>query len=151
MKLSRYLFVILSLALFSFTCEDDPIVEDNREEIIGAWTVVENSDAYGELSYQVYIAKDPSLTDGLKIENFQDLGNHIIAEARMIDYNITIPEQNLKENIVLKGSGSITTDYSSISLTYQVDEGDGHGFKNFTAELTEYTPPVKKQLLTQTK
>jgi hypothetical protein len=139
MKITKITTILMffALSMFLFSCEGDVAETDAEiiENISTKWTVVET----GGTTYDVTISAG-SGSNEIKIYNFNSYGNSIAAVATVSGLNITIKNQTLNTETVY-GSGTIAGDYSSISLTYSVD--DTGGVENVSASLTKYAAPLK--------
>jgi len=126
------LLMIFALSFFMFSCEGD-IAETDAEiiqNISTKWTVGET----GGAEYDVTISAGTG-TNEIKIANFNDYGPSVYAIATVSGLSITIKPQILDNEDVV-GTGTIASDYTSISLSYSYD--DGTGVKNVTASLSKY-------------
>jgi len=130
----RYRFLLKSaasvvFALFLFnSCElDDGLTSDSIE---GNWLVRETHSEYGETAYDVDIEIDVVDSTKIRIYNFlgldKSLSTDLHAVARLNGLSITIPTQKILDHEV-SGSGTISSDYQSINMSYSDKDGVGDG------------------------
>ena len=121
MKILNCLF-IPALAVFLFSCADEPFVNaDVRTEISKTWTVLEN-DGIQDYTFESVISKN--LTDDTKVDitNFHKMAN--VKATVFADKTISVPDQKLgTSNIWLKNcTGTISATYQSIAWKYTIDD-----------------------------
>jgi hypothetical protein len=141
MKTKLFFITAFVAALMIITsCEVDPLdlfSDDMRDGITGDWNVDEDSQEYGKKSirnfYVATISKHSLDTTKILIRNFYSIQNANI-EASLNGRNLNIPEQT-KNGYIVKGYGTISSDFETIEWAYTVD--DQAGIKdNVTATYT---------------
>lgn len=126
--LSGFAFLIIFMVT---SCEllDDITPGDTNviDEIEGQWKVDEINDLKStktEDNYYVYISPDPNDTTKVLISNFFHLGNNVEASGKVSGSKITLARQSLPGDfIILSGSGTISSNYKTITWSYTVDDG----------------------------
>jgi len=115
----RLLAVVFGVMFALHACGllDEPTTEDVIDNIIGDWKCAENSDNFGDQNYEVVISK--ATETAVNISNF--FGSSITVKAEVVGYNLTIPSQS-KGGYTIEGSGTISSGYSKISLSYSVTD-----------------------------
>ncbi len=94
-------------------------------KIEGDWTCDEQSEIYKATAetYTVTISADPDKASGVIIDNFYGLNS--AAEATVTGMSVIISNQTMEGGFDVSGSGTISSDFETINLTYQVDDGSG--------------------------
>jgi hypothetical protein len=131
MKTKLFFITAFVAALMIITsCEEDPLnlfSDDLRDGITGEWNVDEDSQYYGKKStanfYTVTINKHSTDTNKILIRNFYSIQNANI-EASLDGVSLNIPEQT-KNGYVVKGYGTISSDFETIEWAYTVDDQAG--------------------------
>ena len=120
----KILFTIIALAFFSNSCVDElPDISENKptELLVGTWSVVENSETYGQQNYDVAIYVFDAVDDMVKIYNFYGLGSWSHVLAGVAGHTITIAEQTIEGHKII-GTGTISDDFKTIEFDYNVEE-----------------------------
>jgi hypothetical protein len=121
----RLLFVVISMMLFSASCQKDLLDStDPRDNIVGDWNCSEQGNVFGSMTYPVIITKSVSDTVTVYIDNFYKLGSGIKAYAKMNSMAVSIPSQ-VVDGYTISGSGTIASNYKTISFSYLVNDGSG--------------------------
>jgi hypothetical protein len=113
-----------ALLIFGLTsCETDTIDPNYelRDEYVGDWNCIENSNQSGQSAYKVTIVKDQSDSDFILIQNFHNLSNS--AKVRVFDNTLVIPAQMINATDSVFGDGESSIEYDSFDLDYTVDDG----------------------------
>lgn len=127
--MKRILIIPLAIivALF-YSCEvlDNGKSGTPTERIEGAWSVDENSSLYKSALdiYQVYISLNPKDSTQVFIENFYQIGRDSEVRANVNGNSITIPNQSV-DGFKISGSGLISSNFETINMIYDVDDGSG--------------------------
>lgn len=125
MRLTKYLPLALITATLLVACDPDesnvPVPNDDRDELIGTWTLQENSQQFGTSTYQVNLVKSGS--SDIKIENFYNLGFNNTATIKVDGNDIVIPNQVVSGH-TLSGSGEVVSD-KNINLEFVMNDGSG--------------------------
>ena len=135
-QMNRITFILLAaifIILNSCQKEDDP--NSQNTNIIGSWKVSENSTTYGQQYYYVDISSDTTASNKIIIDNFFGLGLGKSVPATQSGQTLTISNAIIP-GYTFNGTGSISSNYNSISWNYNVD--DGNGPENVTATYTRY-------------
>ncbi len=127
----RKAFILIKVVIFIsliqlISCKPDdttPDTGDIRDKIVSSWKCQENSATYGTQNYYVDITKD-SVAGKILIDNFFNLGLGKSVTASVNGQIITINNQMVEGNL-FNGSGTISSNYNSISWSYTFDEGNG--------------------------
>lgn len=116
----RFISFLLISFLIINSCEPDQ--EDIRDEITGQWTCTETINNNQNVGYKVSIDKSDSDASTIYINNFYDINARIsvTVEGR----NLTIDPQT-GEGFTFSGSGTVSSDYETIELTYTANDGAG--------------------------
>lgn len=129
MKIKAYFLLVFMSSVF-VSCEllDELDTEgDIRDEITGEWTVDEDSELFDKKStesiYTININKDNSDSTVVWATGLYQLSGRV--KLVLDDVNIDIPDQNIGGYAIENGSGSISSNFKSITLYYYVDLGTG--------------------------
>ncbi|MCX6258033.1 MAG: hypothetical protein NTW49_09110 [Bacteroidia bacterium] len=126
MRKTYYLLLIVSLIIIGlFSCAKDTSntsKTDVRTKFEGSWNCSENSTTYGSQHYEVLISLDNVDSTAILVSNFFGIGGSNYAYATINGSVMTFPEQSLTGGYQVYGSGNISSNYSTISLTYYVSE-----------------------------
>lgn len=126
-KAFNFVKVIIFFSLIQLiSCKPDdttPETGDIRDKIVSSWKCQENSATYGTQNYYVDISKD-SVPGKIFIDNFFNLGLGKSVTASVNGQIITINNQMVEGNL-FNGTGTISSNYNSISWSYTFDEGNG--------------------------
>ncbi len=122
--------IITAFIFFLGSCElleDDFDPADTRTKIEGQWLCDEDAAAFKSTmeAYPVYIWLDDFDSTKINIDNIVNLGFEVTASVTMNGQQLTIPDQMLKGDIRINGSGEISSNYKTIDWNYSVDIGDG--------------------------
>jgi hypothetical protein len=114
--------------LFAYSCETIDTLTGSAATIAkleGEWTCDEQSEVFKATAetYAVTLSADADNNSGLIIDNFYGLNTS--AKANVSGMSITIPDQNVEGGFSVSGSGTISSGYGKINLTYTVDDGSG--------------------------
>lgn len=112
------------LALFIASCasdkKDDPQAPspstDARDPYVAYWNVSENSATVGQSTHTVNIVKSTTNSNEVLLNNFSGLS--VSARASVSGNYLTIPYQQLGSLGFASGSGTLSANSSSISMTY---------------------------------
>lgn len=116
---------ILIITIITHSCEEDPFdlfSDDLRDVITGEWVVDEDSEIFRKKDmnrfYNVNITKDPTDSTLIYVDGFYELNGkvRIIMNGR----NLDIPDQVIDGFSVEDGYGSVSIDFESITLYYDV-------------------------------
>lgn len=130
--------LLVSFPFFLTSCILDPV----DQSLEGEWTCTETSDIFlkssmdqkGTSVFPVYIAQDATYDNQYYIDNFYQLGSGYQVEILVsIGNTITIQSQTVN-GIVFSGSGTVSSNYQTIHLTYTADDGGGE-VDQVTAEM----------------
>jgi hypothetical protein len=94
-------------------------------KIEGNWTCDEQSEIYKATleTYTVTISADPDKASGVIIDNFYGLNS--AAKATITGMSVIISNQTMDGGFSVSGSGTISSDFETIHLSYEVDDGSG--------------------------
>lgn len=124
-RILYYSFLLVSLSTFFVACQpdedDDPIVPGS---VSGSWRSQENSVTYGPSNYYVDISIDTANSAIVYIDNFFNMGLGKKKKATVSGNTLTL-SSDIFEGFVFAGSGSIASNYKSISWSYTFDDGNG--------------------------
>jgi|YNPMSStandDraft_1061717.scaffolds.fasta_scaffold00168_31 hypothetical protein len=132
----KSLFILFTLGLFFTACNPDdpePDTGDIRDKLVDSWKCTENSATYGTQNYYVEITKD-NQNGYIIIDNFFNLGLGKSIKAYVSGQTVTINNQTVSGHL-FNGSGTISSNFKSISWQYTFDEGNGQ--ENVTATYTK--------------
>ena len=135
MKTKIYSFLIALPLLFFVGCnpdkDDDPTP---TADISGTWKAQETSSTYGTQNYYVDISKDLTNSSKFNIDNFFNQGTGKVFSCIQNGSNLTLSSIPF-EGFQFSGTGSISTDFKTITWSYTFDEGNGP--ENGTATYTK--------------
>jgi len=124
---SKFFKFFAFIILISFVaCKPDdptPNTGDIRDKLVSSWKCQENSATYGSQNYYVDISKD-TVAGLIIIDNFFNLGLGKAIKANVSGQTITIHNQMIDGNL-FNGSGTVSSNFNSISWSYTFDEGNG--------------------------
>lgn len=137
-KRSFYLLAVLigSFALAMNSCIDDVIDddEDPTEKFVGSWVVSENSQLFGQNTYNVNISINPGNSSEVIIDNFYMEGYGENVKALVVSNSLSIYSQTMCDGTkTVNGSGNYSN--GTISISYTVN--DGADIDNVTATYTQ--------------
>jgi hypothetical protein len=134
--------VVASLVLITLTLASCELAQEltgaaaTVAKIEGEWTCDEQSEIYKATAeiFTVAISADPDNPSGVIIDNFYGLS--VPAKATVSGMGLIISNQTLEGGFSVSGSGTISSDYKEINLSYIVDDGSGTS-DHCTAVLTK--------------
>lgn len=115
--------VILVIGIIFASCKpdkkDDPInpTTDSRDKYIGTWLCHETSQISGNTSYPINISKSTVNSSEIMISRFYDIPSQEV-RASVSDNSIVIPYQQLGTVGFAKGSGTLSSSGTNLSLAY---------------------------------
>lgn len=137
--MKKIIFPLAGLILVLSSCElpEDEVFTSDAERLEGAWQVDETSSVFKSTLdfYQVYIYPDENNESQIYIENFYMIGRDYSVLARLNGNSILIPSQ-VVDGFSISGSGTISSDFETIVMSYAVDDGSGT-VDDATAEYTK--------------
>ncbi len=91
----------------------------------GEWTCDEQSEIFKATAevYTVTLSADADNSSGVIIDNFYGL--NASARANVSGMSLIIPNQDVEGGFSVSGSGTISSNFEKINLTYTVDDGSG--------------------------
>jgi hypothetical protein len=91
----------------------------------GEWTCDEQSEIFKATAevYTVTLSADADNNAGVIIDNFYGL--NASAKANVTGMSLIIPNQNVEGGFSVSGSGTISSNFEKINLSYTVDDGSG--------------------------
>ena len=89
-----------------------------RDAIIGSWVCQENSSLNGTSGFPVKITKNTSVSDGIGLDNFYNIGFGNVTAATTNGSFISIASQTIS-GYNIQGSGSVTSS-TKINISYIV-------------------------------
>jgi hypothetical protein len=126
----RKLFLLAFIVplLFTYSCETIDTLTGSAATVAkleGEWTCDEQSEIFKATSevYTVTLSADADNTSGVIIDNFYGL--NASANANVIGMSLIIPNQNVEGGFSVSGSGTISSNFEKINLSYTVDDGSG--------------------------
>jgi len=119
--------------LIAVSCEELTDLSP-RDNIADIWNCAETGTDNITDNFLVEIVTDNLTSNGIKIYDFNHLGDNIAVKATVSGSSISINEPDV-DGFEIIGSGTITSNYEVINLKYSVD--DGGGKENYTAKLTK--------------
>lgn len=150
MRKKFFPFILIAFlfgALFT-SCENDTADPDAdpRDNFLDTMQCTEYSDpasgGFGEQTYNVFIEKDNLYDDRIKVSNFLNEGASNSVYAVLTGLSLDLPEQTIG-NYTVSGSATVAASYTSVSWTFQAD--DGNGAVSYTADFGP-VPVVSKEL-----
>jgi hypothetical protein len=123
-----FLLALLLPLFFTYSCETIDTLTGAAAtvaKIEGEWTCDEQSEIFKATAevYTVTISADADNTSGVIIDNFYGL--NASAKANVSGMSLIIPNQNVEGGFSVSGSGTISSNFEKINLTYTVDDGSG--------------------------
>jgi hypothetical protein len=123
-----FLLVFLVPLLFTWSCETIDTLTGSAAtvaKIEGEWTCDEKSEVFKATAevYTVTLSADASNSAGVIIDNFYGL--NASAKANVSGMSLIIPNQDVEGGFSVSGSGTISSDFEKINLSYTVDDGSG--------------------------
>jgi hypothetical protein len=133
------LSVVNKILIFCFliavaSCEELSDDLSPRDNIVDTWKCQETDSSNGSDSFLVEIESESLNSNGIRIYNFNHLGDNFAVKATVSNNSISIQNQTV-EGFTISGSGTINSNYERITLNYSVD--DGGGKENYSAVLTK--------------
>lgn len=127
-------FVLTSILLIS--CEETLNTDsdtDTAAQLEGQWKCDETSTFYksapglkaAERIYFVNIFQLGSDSTTIRIDNFYELGENVVASAVVNGNTITLNREELDGGFAIRGSGTLSQNLRSINWLYYVDDGSG--------------------------
>lgn len=126
--------LLISFLLAVASCEELTDSLSPRDNIVDTWKCQETDASNITENFLVEIEADNLSLTGVKIYNFNHLGNSVAVKANVSGSTITISNQTV-DGFTISGNGTIAADYEKITLKYSVD--DGGGKENYNATLTK--------------
>jgi hypothetical protein len=121
----KYLFLIISSSVLIISCAPEdtstPTPTDVREKWVGTYSCEETENAANVTTFDINISKNTSVSDGLIISNFYNIGSQYSLNATLSGNSITIPTQTLN-GFKITGSGT-TSGTTKINFSYTVQAG----------------------------
>jgi hypothetical protein len=124
-------FVLLAFIipfLFTWSCETIDELTGSAATVAkleGEWTCDEQSEIFKATAevYTVTLSADADNNAGVIIDNFYGL--NASAKANVSGMSLIIPNQDVEGGFSVSGSGTISSNFEKINLTYTVDDGSG--------------------------
>ena len=127
---NRTIIISFLLLLFSNCATDD--LGDPRDSLLGTWSCEEESQLFGNQSYDVVISKSDTDEVQIIMYNFFDRKQDVVAD--LDGSSITIPTQ-IVDNWEIQGSGQISEDSKVVTWTFSANDGGDN--EDFTAYFTQ--------------
>ncbi|PKP23184.1 MAG: hypothetical protein CVU05_00455 [Bacteroidetes bacterium HGW-Bacteroidetes-21] len=126
MKNFRLLQFALALTLLTFVaCNPDNEDEDpTPSEITGTWRAQESTNTYGSQNYYVDISKDSADANKYYIDNFFNQGSGKDLSCTKSGSSISLSSAPF-EGFVFSGTGSVASNYKTITWNFTFDDGNG--------------------------
>jgi len=129
-KLERS-WLVAALFMLVFTLSSCELVEEltgsaaTVAKIEGEWTCDEQSEIFKATSeiYTVTLSADADNPAAVIIDNFYGL--NVPAVATVAGMSLIISNQTIGDGFAVSGSGTISSDFKEINLSYTVDDGSG--------------------------
>lgn len=125
---------VCCILVFVSSCEDLTDSLSPRDNITDTWKCLETDSTNGSDSFLIDIEADNSSLSGIRIYNFNHLGENFFITATVRGSSISISNQT-KDGFTISGSGTIKSGYEEITLKYSVN--DGGGVENYNAVCTK--------------
>ncbi len=115
--------MVIALSLASCTADkkDDPAspspTTDDRDKFVGSWMCNETSQLSGSTSYPIGISKSTTNSSEIIINRFYDILSQDV-RASVSGNAITIPYQQLGTVGFARGTGTLSTSGTNLSLAY---------------------------------
>ena len=129
-KIITLSFLIIGVLFLMTSCEPDTDFDPTLnpvDELVGEWTVNENSNLYHSSVYRVIIEKDSSRENSIFMYNLYHVGVDESTNASVLgNTELMIAKQSICENtasLYIEGEGVITSNYRTIELEYLVNDG----------------------------
>lgn len=126
----RILFLLAFMVplLITYSCEAIDELTGSAATVAkleGDWTCDEESEIFKATSevYTVTLSADADNASGIIIDNFYGL--NASANANVTGMSLIIPNQNVEGGFSVSGSGTISSNFKEINLSYTVDDGSG--------------------------
>jgi hypothetical protein len=122
------LFAIIVPFLFTWSCETIDTLTGSAATVAkleGDWTCDEQSEIFKATAetYVVTLSADASDNSAVIIDNFYGL--NASAKANVSGMSFILPNQNVEGGFSVSGSGTISSNFEKITLSYNVDDGSG--------------------------
>ena len=123
-----FLLVFIIPLLSAYSCETIDTLTGGAATVAkleGEWTVDEQSEIFKATSevYIVTLSANADNASGVIIDNFYGL--NASAKANVTGMSLIIPNQNVEGGFSVSGSGTISSNFEKINLSYTVDDGSG--------------------------
>lgn len=120
----RVLAIVTACLFFITSCApEEEDISFTAEEMAGTYSCSENSQVFGQSSYEVAVTRSTSASDQIIIENFYQLGAGTFVTVNIRGSNLLVPQQ-VVNNIVISGDGVIVNE-NRMNLNYTADDGGG--------------------------
>ena len=116
--------ILTLLILSSCNPDDDCITTATRDDYLGIWLCDETQNSQPPTTFQVEILKHPSDNSKVLIDNFNQLGVGIQAEAIINNTEISLDPSILVDGNTVSGNGFICK-LNIIEFQYTIDDGGG--------------------------
>ena len=123
-----FLLAFIVPLLSAYSCETIDTLTGGAATVAkleGEWTVDEQSEIFKATSevYIVTLSANADNASGVIIDNFYGL--NASAKANVSGMSLIIPNQNVEGGFSVSGSGTISSNFEKINLSYTVDDGSG--------------------------
>lgn len=121
-----FLLVFIIPFLFTYSCDTIDTLTGSAATVAkleGEWTCDEQSEVLKATSevYTVTLSADADNESGMIIDNFYGL--NASAKANVSGMSFIIPNQNVEGGFSVSGSGTISSNFEKITLSYNVNDG----------------------------
>ena len=123
-----FLLAFIIPLLITYSCETIDTLTGGAATVAkleGEWTCDEQSEIFKATAevYTVTLSADADNTSGVIIDNFYGL--NASANGNVSGMSLIIPNQNVEGGFSVSGSGTISSNFEKINLSYTVDDGSG--------------------------
>ena len=133
----NFIYIVLFTLIILSSCntDNDCIEIATRDNYLGIWQCDETQNSQPSATFQVEILKHPTDDSRVLIENFNQLGFGVQAEAIINNTTITLDPTIPVDLNTVSGNGFICN-LKIIEFQYTVDDGAGQ-LENITATYTK--------------
>ena len=126
-KSIKYVLGVFTIMSLLTSCDpNDPNnnpqpIDDPRDNYVGSWLCNEHSNLNGNSSFSVTISLNPNNSTQIHLLNFYQLSGQQVYGV-VTSNSVTIPSQQIT-NFNVKGTGTISNNYTKIDWNYYVNDG----------------------------
>ncbi|MBI2969053.1 MAG: hypothetical protein HYY40_14725 [Bacteroidetes bacterium] len=130
-------WLLISVIFLISSCQpDDDNFTATRDNYLGIWQAELYKNGTADATYDLEILAHPSEASRILIDNFNQIGYGVRAEATVSNTEVDIFQQNVGGYIV-SGFGNLKNEGKLLELNYTADDQSGQTPDNMSAILTK--------------